>query len=102
MNKERHNSKSSIPCRVTLGMFPDERGVSVDLPEGETIEIFAHKNHVIADQDPVPGGEVKGRVIVRIVEKLEDSMVVDLPQPGINVGMRHIVPKSMVKVGGDS
>lgn len=97
MGMERSSTQPSIPCKVIVGMYRDERGIIVEPPVGKKIEVFANKREVVVNQDPEPGGVVDGRVIVSIVEIGEKSVLIDLPQPGINVGTRHWVPKSMLE-----
>lgn len=78
-------------------MFSSERGVLVELPDGRKVTALVDKRHVIVDKDPQPGGEVEGRVKVFIVEQKRDSVIVDLPQPGLTEGPRLKVPKTFLR-----
>jgi hypothetical protein len=92
MKKERLGSKATIPCKVSLGMFSSERGVTVILPDGRKVLTFADKRDVIVDKDPKPGEEVDGRIKVSIAEYDDESVIVYLPQPGLTASPRLEVP----------
>lgn len=90
-------SVTTIGCKVSLGTFSNERGVLVELPDGNTVSTIVDKRDVFVDKDPPPGGEVKGRVKVFIVGPMKDSVIVDLPQPGLTGGTRLRIPKAFLK-----
>jgi hypothetical protein len=97
MRKKNPMTEATISCKVSLGMFSNERGVLVELPDGRKISALVDKRHVIVDEDPKPGAEVEGRVKVSVVEPKKDSIIVDLPQPGLTEGPRLKVPKTFLR-----
>jgi hypothetical protein len=68
MSKKSGNSETTIRCRVSLGMFEEERGVVVELPDGHKASCMADKSQVVVAREPEPGEEVEGRVKVRLLE----------------------------------
>jgi hypothetical protein len=98
MRNANQTTMATIPCKVSLGMFSTERGVSIELPEGRKVAALVDRRHVIVDREPPPDGEVDGRLIVSVVAFENGSVIVDLPQPGIAEGPRLRVPRGMIKV----
>jgi len=97
MPKKKFQTEATISCKVSPGMFSTERGVLIELPDGRKISTFVDKRLVIVDREPDPNGEVEGRIKVSIVKDGKDSVVVDLPQPGLREGTRMIVPRGLLK-----
>jgi len=97
MSQSNLTSTMTIPCTVSLGMFSTERGVLINLPGGGTVSALVDRRDVIIDKEPPPGGQVQGRVHVVVVEAKDDSVIVDLPQPGLMSGPRLRVPKAFVR-----
>lgn len=97
MRNKNSRTEATVSCKVSLGMFSTERGVIVELPDGRKVSAIVDRRHVIVDKDPQPGSEVEGRVKVFIVEPRKDSIIVDLPQPGLAKGPRLEVPKTFLR-----
>lgn len=97
MNKKKAPPELTIGCKVSVGMFSNERGVRVDLPDGRRVSAFVDKRHVIVNRDPKPGKEVDGRIKVSVVEIKRDSAIVDLPEPAFDTGPRLRVPKTFLR-----
>jgi hypothetical protein len=97
MGKNNQRTETTIKCKVSLGMFEDERGVVIDLPSGRKVSCMADKSQVIVTNDPEPGEEVGGRVKVRFLGFDNNSAIVDLPQSGFGNGLRVRVPRSFVE-----
>lgn len=87
-----------LHCKVSLGMFSSERGISVVLPSGQKIVAFVDKRDVNVGRDPRPGEEIDGLVKVSVVTESRQSIVVDLPQPAISQGPRIEVPPRMLQI----
>jgi hypothetical protein len=102
MKKRASEAEATISCKVSPGMFTNERGVRIELPDGREVSTLVDKRHVIMDKEPLSRGEVDGRVKVFVVEATHDSVVVDLPQPGFVEGPRLKVPKTFVREGAQS
>ena len=100
MKKQSFDPEVTISCKVSPGMFTNERGVRIKLPDGREVSTLVDKRHVLLDKEPLPGSEVDGRVKVVVVETTPDSVLVDLPQPGFGEGPRLRVPKTFVREGG--
>ncbi len=86
----------TIACQVALGMFRDERGVEIQLPEGK-IAALVDKNDVQVAHDPEPGQVVPGRLRVSVVEEGHDEVLVDLPRPSFSAGQRLRVPRRLLE-----
>ena len=99
MKKRSFEIEATISCKVSPGMFTNERGVRIALPDGREVSTLVDKRHVIMDKEPLLVGEVDGRVQVFVVETTHDSVVVALPQPGFAEGPRLKVPKTFVREG---
>ncbi|MBI4505274.1 MAG: hypothetical protein HY691_07045 [Chloroflexi bacterium] len=89
--------QATIPCVISRGMFQDERAVIVALPNEAKATFLVDKRHVIPQDDPGPGRQVEGYVKVSIVAEQDDSVIVDLPQPGLTVGPRIAVRGDEIK-----
>lgn len=89
--------QTTIPCSVSAGMFSNEKGVSVDLPDGRKVSAFVDRRDVIPDRDIKPEEEYPGYVKVSVVEIKKDYALIDLPQPGLTEGPRLTVPKKIIK-----
>jgi hypothetical protein len=92
----KEKKEPSITCKVSRGVFSNERVVLVELPEGRAVTAFVDKRDVIVDRDPAVGEEVGGRLKVEVVETKNDSVLVELPQPSITGGPRVRVPKTLL------
>jgi hypothetical protein len=100
MDNEHQAAIATIPCKVSLGMFSTERGVRIELPDGRKIAALVDKHHVVVKEEPQSNTEVDGRLAVFVVEYLDDSVLVDLPQPSMTEGTRLRIPRSMLEVNG--
>lgn len=87
---------ATIPCRVSRGMFSDERAVLLDLPGEGRVSVLVDERSVKVSRDPGPDEEVDGRLNVYIVAEEGENVVLDLPQPSITGGSRVIVPRRLV------
>lgn len=90
---------ATIVCRVSLGMFRDERAVRFELPGGHEVFVMVDRRNVVVPHDPLPGKEVDGRIRVAIVELRNDSALVDLPQASFTMGPRLEVPRTLLELG---
>jgi hypothetical protein len=97
MSNGAREAAVTIACEVALGMFRDERGVEISLPNGRKIAALVDKNDVHVSQDPKPGETVPGRLRVSVVEPLEDGVLVDLPRPSFSDGQRVRVPRDLLE-----
>lgn len=86
-----------IRCKVSLGLFAEERGVRVELPNGEVISALVDKSQVQIEREPAPGEEVDGFVWASIVDATGGSIVVDLPQQTLTGGTRMSVPRALLR-----
>lgn len=86
-----------IRCKVSLGLFADERGVRIELPNGEEIAALLDKSQVQVKREPAPGEEVDGFVLVSIVADIGGNVVIDLPQQTLTGGTRVLVPKTLMR-----
>jgi hypothetical protein len=100
MDNEHRAASATIPCKVSLGMFSMERGVRIELADGRKVAALVDKHHVLVKEEPKPNTEVDGRLAVFVVEYLDDSVLVDLPQPSMTEGTRLRIPRSMLEVNG--
>jgi hypothetical protein len=92
----RNDDLSTIRCKVSLGMFPSERVITLELPE-EVVTGFVDKNDVIVTKEPSQDQAVDGRVRVYVLEIKKDSVLIDLRQPTITHGTRLRVPRSFLE-----
>lgn len=88
---------NTISCKVSLGLFSDERAVSISLAADKKVSAIINKRQITVDHEPKEGEEVNGRVEVTLVQDNGDSVIVDLPQPGLTEGPRLVVPKSLLR-----
>ena len=90
-------ARAQVRCKVSLGMFANERGARIELPNGETVSVIVDKSQVHVEREPSPGEEVDGWLDVAIVRKADDQFVIDLPQPSFTSGTRLAVPNGFVR-----
>lgn len=90
---QTRNRELYLDCMVSLGMFSSERGVRVEIPNGQSVFALVDRSQVRAQEDPRPGGEVPGHVLVSLISLEDGYAFVDLPQPAIAGGQRIRVPK---------
>jgi hypothetical protein len=91
-----------IKCKVSLGLFTNERGVRIELPDGRAVSALVDKSQVEEERMPKSGEEVDGFVWASVVKESDDRYVIDLPQPTLTGGTRVLVPKSIVVSSLDS
>lgn len=85
-----------IPCTVYPGMFSDERAVVIEIGE-RTISLFAPEDAVfLGEGEENPPSRIHGHLKVRIVQTIEDNVVVDLPGDSFQEGTRIVVPQSLL------
>jgi hypothetical protein len=89
--------EATIPCLVSLGMFRDERGVRVRLPDGRELSVIVDRRSVIVETDPEPGKEVQGKLKVAVVAVKDDRALVDLPQASFTSGPRLELPRAALQ-----
>ncbi len=96
MPKTIQEERVRIKCKVSLGLFSNERGVRIELPGGKAVSALVDKSQVEEERAPTAGEEVNGFVWASIVKESSDSYMIDLPQPTLTGGTRVLVPKSIV------
>lgn len=97
MSNEVQRPDATIACEVALGMFRDERAVEINLPGEGRIAALVDKNDVQVAREPEPGQTVPGRLRVSVVERHDDTVLVDLPRPSFAAGQRLRVPKALLE-----
>lgn len=95
--QENIQERVLIKCRVSLGLFANERGVRIVLPAGETISAFVDKSQVLVEREPAQGEEVDGYVWASIAGATGGDVVINLPQQTVTGGARVSVPKTLVR-----
>jgi hypothetical protein len=96
MSTEPQQATVTIACQVALGMFRDERGVEIQLPEGP-VAALVDKNDVCVEREPAPGQSVPGHLRVSVIEVGGDTVIVDLPRPSFAAGQRLRVPRRLLE-----
>lgn len=96
MSTQTQRGGYALKCKVSRGLFSDERGVAVALP-GQPVVAFVDRRDVIVPRDPGPEEEIDGWVKVDVVSLEADSALVDLPQPAVSQGTRLRVPRTMLR-----
>ena len=96
---EKFVDKGSIACTVSLGMFSSERGVTIMLPDGRSVDALVDESDVSVQSDPTTTDLVDGELKVSIIDSTEDSLLIELPQPSFAYGTRFEVPRNLVKRG---
>ena len=90
----------TIDCKVSPGMFSNERVVVIELPGGEEVSLFVDKDAVQATQDLKPGNRVIGYLNVFIIGESargSDYVLIALPGAGMNTTSRIEVPEVLLK-----
>lgn len=87
-----------IPCKVSLGMFDNEVGVTIKLPSGEEVVAFVDQRDVKVKEKIPEGRDIDGKLLVRLIEKTNNQAIIELPQPSIAHGLRIRVPYDLLKV----
>jgi len=96
MAEENSPTARTVKCKVSSGMFSEERVIVIQLPTGEKISTFVDRTLVRATT-PGPGQEVSGSVVVNVIEEKGDLAIVDLPQPGLTRGGRVEIPSALLE-----
>lgn len=86
-----------IKCTVSIGMFAHERGVQIEIPDGETLSLLVDRSQVQIDREPAPGEAVDGWLEVTVISASNGRVIVDLPQPTFTTGTRIAVPRHLLK-----
>lgn len=95
--RESVEERALIKCKVSLGMFADERGVRIELPNGESLFTLADRSQLQVEREPAPGEEVDGYVWVSIIDETGGNLLIDLPQQTFTGGTRISIPKALVR-----
>jgi hypothetical protein len=94
---ESVESRARIRARISPGMFAHERGVRIDLPDGESLSMFVDRSQVEVDREPQPGEEISGLLEVAVVSADDGRAIIDLPQQTFTTGTRIEVPRSFLR-----
>ncbi len=95
MGENKDENVAAIRCKVSLGMFEDERAVHVELMDGRKVSAFVDKDDVSVEEEPSAASAVTGRVRVVVVKENDKSVILDLPQSTITNGPRVEVNKEL-------
>lgn len=94
---ELTRGRALVRCKVSLGMFANERGVRIELPNGESVSALVDASQVQVEKNPRPGEEVDGYLWVSVIGDTEGKFVIDLPQQTLTGGTRVSVAKTLVR-----
>ena len=97
MDVQTSASEYVLKCKVSHGIFSDERGISIELPDRHVVA-FVDRRDIIVSHDPELRGEMDGWVKVAVLILGEDSALVDLPRPALSQGTRLRVPRTMLRL----
>lgn len=89
------DGKYYLLCKIRLGSFERERGVIIEMPEGNVTTIVDELD-VLPRTKPEPGVILNGRLKVFVVDQKGDRVIVDLPRETFSSGPRIAVPKELV------
>jgi hypothetical protein len=88
--------KVDVRCKVFPGLFSDEREVMLELSDGQTVSVPISGHCVTTDQDLGENDGVDGLVRLVVIEKNDDYVIIELPQPPVARGPRLKVPSRLV------
>jgi hypothetical protein len=84
-----------VVCKIRLGSIERERGVIIEMPEGN-ITTIVDELDVLPHSKPEPGVILNGKLKVFVVDQKGDRVIVDLPRETFSSGPRIAVPKELV------
>ena len=87
--------KAFLPCKITQGLFEDERIVVFTVGE-ITYQTIADKEQV-EEKEPEKDGWVRGRLQVYVVEENEKRVLMNLPREAWGNGRRLSVPPGLLQ-----
>lgn len=90
-------TRARIKVMVSRGMFSNERGVRINLPNGEVLSMLVDRMQVNVDRDPQRDDEVGGWLEVLIVSTHDGRVIIELPQQTFTTGTRVEVPHELLK-----
>jgi hypothetical protein len=90
-------ARALIRCKVSIGMFTNERGVEIEIPGRDTLSLLADRSQVRIEREPAPGEEVEGWLEVSVISASGGHVLVDLPQPTFMTGTRIAVPRDLLR-----
>jgi len=79
-----------LECEVSAGMFTSEFAVAAKEHDGRTFSLFASEDDVHVDTQP-NGSAVRGSLRVTSIQKKDDLVLIALPQPSLEAGLRVTV-----------
>ena len=94
----RADRLARVKCKVGLGMFAHERGVRIELLDGEALSLFVDTSQVHVSQEPCAGDEVDGWLDVTVLGARDGCVLIDLPHETFTTGTRVYVPESLVRI----
>lgn len=94
---EAIGARARIECKVSLGMFAGERGVRIELPDGQSLSMFVDRSQVEVAREPQPGEEIDGWLEVSVIGESDGRAIIDLPQQTFTSGTRVAVPRDFLR-----
>lgn len=97
METTSETPKVGVKCSVMPGWFSDEREISLQLVDGGTVKAPISQTYVRVQQEPTAEKPVEGIVHLLLIDKNDDYVVIELPQPPIARGSRLRIPINLVE-----
>lgn len=85
-----------IPCKISLGLFDDERVVQFEA-EGKQYRAIVDKDDVQELQTPQKGRWVEGLLQVYVIKRNGETVLVNLPRETASSGRRITVSKQLLQ-----
>ena len=86
-----------LDCTVSLGQFSGEYSVQGQLFDGTGFCLFAEKDVLKFEQEPVKDKAVQGRIRILLGHLKDDLLLVTLPQPTFENGQTITVRANQVR-----
>ena len=95
-NQMQQLRKAFLPCKITQGIFDDER-IVVFTVRDTTYQTIADREDVEENQEHAEDGWVEGRLQVYVVEENEERVLMNLPREATGNGRRLSVPPGLLQ-----
>jgi len=85
-----------LNCKISEGQFTDEFAVQGKTFNSLKFSLFASKDCIKCKVPPKPGKVVEGSICVKILDKKDDLVLVELPQPTFENGQAITVKAEQI------
>ena len=91
--------KTRLSCKISKGQFTGEVAVQGKLFNSEEFSLFAPRECVEYNSEPIGDTYVDGSIYVEVLDNKDDLVLVSLPKPAFENGQTITVKKNQLSTG---